>query len=581
MGRSTDEQGHARGGHSILPLPRYRPAVAIAAAVGGIVWIAMLFIHGGNATMEHAILAFSATIFVVVMAGYLLLAQGRRLAEMEGRLSFALDERRRTDMALREAEARLRDVLEGSVLGIFIHRDLRPLYVNSAFAAILGYESAKELLLFRNVLDFVAPELREQVRGHFLARVGDEKSQGSYETRGVRQDGRVIWMELGIRPIMWGGEPVVFITASDITERKRAEEALRLSESRLSRAQRISRLGNWEWHIDDGALWWSDEVYLIFGLDPASFHPSYETFLNSVHPDDRGIVSGAVNETLEKGAPYSIDHRIVLPDGAERFVHEQGEVRIGQSGRVAAMIGTVHDITERKLTEQRLRESEIRHRDFAADVAHELRTPLSVMRANLDNMADSTQVKALRGDVDAMARLVEQLLAASRAEMLTVGPDAVADLHQVAVSVATHMAPLAIQKGRTIEVTGESGTVAVRGDSNALEQAVRNLVDNAIKYSDSRSVITIRVSDGPPAVSVTDRGRPVPPEMQEAIFTRFIRADRRAGGAGLGLSIVRRIVRAHGGRIDVGLPEDGDGAVFTISFPLGAERAGHSVAAHG
>lgn len=545
--------------------------LAVAAAVGGAVWIAVQFVRGSGATMEHAILAFSATIVVVVLAGYLLLTQGRRLTEAEGRLSVALDERRRTDMALREAEARLRDVLEGSVLGILIHRDLRPLYVNAALAGILGYDSAKELLLLRNVLDFVAPEQREQVRGYFSARLGDDPPQGSHETRIVRKDGHVIWMELGIRPIMWGGEPVVFVTASEITERKRAEEALRLSESRLSRAQRIARLGNWDWHIGDGALWWSDEVYQIFGLDPAYFHPTYDTFLKSVHPDDRGAVAEAVRAALEEGVPYSIDHRVVLPDGTVRFVHEQGEVRAGGGRRAAAMIGTVHDITDRKLTEQRLRDSEIRHRDFAADVAHELRTPLSVMRANLDNMADGAQVKALRGDIDSMARLVEQLLAASRAEMLTVGPDDVADLHQVAVSVASHMAPLAIQKGRTIEVTGERGAVVVRGDPNALEQAVRNLVDNAIKYSDPRSVITIQVSDGPPALSVTDRGSSVPLEMREAIFTRFIRADRRAGGAGLGLSIVKRIVSAHGGNIGVGVPDGGDGAVFTITFPVGAQ----------
>lgn len=564
------EKRSANGAVRALPASRLHIAL-VALSIAGIgAGIALLYIGGGGATIEHAVLTFSATVVVVVLAGYLLLKQGGRLAETEGRLAVALDERRRTDMALREAEARLRDVLEGSVLGILIHRDLRPLYANSALATILGYDSAEELLRFPSVLDFVAPDQRDRVRGYFSARTRGERAPTSYETRIVRKDDRVIWMELGIRPIMWGGEPVVFITASDITERKRAEEALRLSESRLSRAQRIAHLGNWEWHTGDGALWWSDEVYQIFGLAPERFNPSYERFLQAVHPDDRDFVAEAVRASLEAGSTYSIDHRIVMPDGAVRFVHEQGEVRLDEAGQPRAMIGTVHDITDRKLTEQRLRDSEIRHRDFAADVAHELRTPLSVMRANLDNMNDRGEVRALRGDVDAMTRLVEQLLAASRAEMLTIGPEDLADLHQVAVSVATHMAPLAIQRGRTIEVVGENRAVSVRGDSDALEQAVRNLVDNAIKYSDPRTVITIRVSAEPLFLSVTDRGQPVPPELRETIFTRFIRADRRAGGAGLGLSIVRRIVHAHDGRVDVGVPKNADGTVFTISFPSSA-----------
>ena len=140
--------------------------------------------------------------------------------------------------------------------------------------------------------------------------------------------------------------------ASAELERRKAEETLRRSEESLVEAQRIARIGNWDWNIKTNELRWSDEIYRIFGLVPQEFGATYEAFLNSVHPEDREFVKRSVDDALYKKKPYSIDHRIVRPDGTERIVHEQGNVVFDSSGKPVRMIGTVQDITEQKQAEQ-------------------------------------------------------------------------------------------------------------------------------------------------------------------------------------------------------------------------------------
>jgi PAS domain S-box-containing protein len=143
--------------------------------------------------------------------------------------------------------------------------------------------------------------------------------------------------------------------ARDITDIAKVEDALRKSEASLSNAQRMARLGSWDWDIVRNELRWSDEIYRIFGLSLQEFGANYEAFLNSVHPDDREFVRESVNQALYERKPYSIDHRIVLPDGTERVVHEQAEVVFDESGKPVLMSGTVQDITERKQAEKELR----------------------------------------------------------------------------------------------------------------------------------------------------------------------------------------------------------------------------------
>lgn len=139
--------------------------------------------------------------------------------------------------------------------------------------------------------------------------------------------------------------------------RKRRQELIGLSDS-LNQAQSIAHLGNWEWDIQKNTLWWSDEIYRIFGFKPQEFSPTYDLFLTQVHPDDRIMVQEAVSNALNDEALYHCVHRIVLPDKMLRYILEEGVVQYDDHQNPIKMMGTVHDITERKKVEILLAEKE-------------------------------------------------------------------------------------------------------------------------------------------------------------------------------------------------------------------------------
>jgi signal transduction histidine kinase len=206
-------------------------------------------------------------------------------------------------------------------------------------------------------------------------------------------------------------------------------------------------------------------------------------------------------------------------------------------------------------------------REFTADAAHELRTPLAILAAHLDSMGNPQAVAALREDVDRMSRLVGQLLSVAQLEALAVAPDETADLHAIAVDVAASLAPIAVRQGKAIAVTGAADPVAVRGNADALRQAIRNLVENAMQHTPAGSSVEIDVS-GQPAVHVVDHGAGVPETLRTRVVERFWRGDRRKGdGAGLGLAIVNRIAAAHGGRLAIG-DTPGGGARFSLYLQM-------------
>jgi signal transduction histidine kinase len=211
----------------------------------------------------------------------------------------------------------------------------------------------------------------------------------------------------------------------------------------------------------------------------------------------------------------------------------------------------------------RLEEGFRAQREFTADAAHELRTPLAVLRARIDTLADREAASALRSDLENMTHVVNQLLAVAELEANTAGAMETVDLHGICSEVAASLAPIAIAQRKDIALTGADAPVFVRGNAPMLHRAIRNLAENALRHTPAGTSVEIGVSrDG--AVSVSDEGPGVAPAERELIFRRFWRRDRsRADGAGLGLAIVSRIVEAHAGRIEVS-NRTGGGAIFSI-----------------
>ena len=202
---------------------------------------------------------------------------------------------------------------------------------------------------------------------------------------------------------------------------------------------------------------------------------------------------------------------------------------------------------------------------FIADAAHELRTPVAVLKAHAHILPEHDGLVAWKQEIDAMQRLVNQLLDSARLDVVALEKGQVVELNEVARAVAAQLAPIAIGAGKSIEVTPSSGPVIINGSTDLLAGALRNLVENAIRHTAPGTAVLIEISL-PATLRVSDHGPGIDPQERELIFKRFWQGGRdRGGGAGLGMDIVARSVAALGGSISIS--DAPGGAVFILEFP--------------
>jgi PAS domain S-box-containing protein len=324
--------------------------------------------------------------------------------------------RKRTEEQLRKSEERWRAVFENSAVGIALTDCISTRFqaANMAFQKMVGY--SEDELRASTFVDITYEDDREPNR-RLLSEVLEGRRQSfAMEKRYRRKDDSLIWVNLHVS-LVPGTESIPRFSLAiveDITERKRAEEELRRSEAYLAEGQRLSHTGSWALNLNSGDLYWSQETYRIFGLDPAKTTATLkEAFLQSIHPEDRPRIEQGLSQATNQKGYHESDYRIVLPGGSIRYIHEAVYPVTNEAGEVTERYGLAMDVTERKRAEEELQRS---------------RDQLRALAARLQKIREEEQTRLAREIHDEMG----QALTAIKIELSSLSHDLPPDKKQSA-----------------------------------------------------------------------------------------------------------------------------------------------------
>jgi PAS domain S-box-containing protein len=391
--------------------------------------------------------------------------------------------------------------------------------------------------------------------------------------------------------------------ASDLTDRKRAEQALQRSETYLAEAQRLSHTGSWGWNV---ASWeithWSDEIYRLYGFDLEGGIPPFEAHLQRIHPEDRARLAEALKRAIGDGAEFELVFQVVLPEGARKYIHKIGHPVYATAGDIVEFVGTDMDITERKLAEAEIRESERRYHEvemelahanrvatmgqLSASIAHEVNQPIAAAVTNayaalrwLDARSpDLGEVRQALGRIVKDGNRAGDVIGRIRDLIRRAPPrkDGLA-INEAILEVIALTRSEVVKNGVSVQTQLAEGLPLIEGDRVQLQQVILNLIINAVEAMSSAGegsrellISTGKTGSDGVLVAVQDSGPGLAPASLEHLFDAFY--TTKPGGLGMGLSICRSIIEAHGGRLwaTVNVPQ---GAVFQFTVPAHPDDA--------
>lgn len=397
--------------------------------------------------------------------------------------------------------------------------------------------------------------------------------------------------ELYAETSMCLGSPSYIVYLRDITERKRAEDDLQRSEDILSEAQQIAHIGNWEWDHSGAVLRCSDEVFNILGIMREEFGGTLDSFLATVHPDDRESIRSFMAKAAHAGS-CSMDFRISHPDITERFVHFHAQPKFDRTGRVRSIIGTILDITERKRAEDEI----IKNQKLdslgvlAGGIAHDFNNLLTGITGSLSLakilVEPEGRVFKILSDSERAAHraaeLTQQLLVFAR------GGEPVKKTLSLKGVISEASAFATSGSRALLELNIPDDIRPVDADPGQIGQVINNLVLNALQAMSGAGVIAIaceNIRTGSKEISnyeygdyvkisISDQGPGIPREYQKKIFDPYFTTKKK--GNGLGLAITHSIIRKHGGYIDLD-SSPGEGATFNIYLPASSGMVNEKV----
>mgnify|MGYP005840532481 CR=1 FL=1 len=517
---------------------------------------------------------------------------------------------------MKSAERNYREIFDRTSEAIFVH-DINNgtiVDINQAATTIYGYtpEEAREITM-SDISSGEYPYNKEEAM-RVITQACQENGK-IFEWHARKKDNSLFWAEVNLQPAYIGGKQRLLAVIHDITARKQAENELQRyrhhleemirertadlikSEAGLAEAQRLAHLGSWEWQLENDILWWSNETFHIFGLDPEDAPADHSTFMAAVHPDDRPKLQQAIDLALEKKQKYNSEHRIIRPDGSQRIVQEYGKVFYDPTGIAQRMVGTTQDITERKEIENEQRTLRIQLTQaqkleaigtMASGIAHDFNNILGAISgytelAIMKSQENSKIVELLNQVLEAGKRardLVQQILTFSRKDKLHRQPLILADIVDDSLKLLRATIPSNIDLQAKITATDSK----IMADPTQIHQVVLNLCTNAHHAMElqQEGILHVEVADAKlnsneaaaknlaagsyVRLTVSDTGSGISPEHLERIFEPFFTTKDQGKGTGMGLSVVHGIVKSCEGGI-FAHSKKGEGSTFTIYFP--------------
>lgn len=579
----------------MMRIPTTRPWSAEQWLLGGMVLALAttcigLLLGPQPAASAHLI---ALALLVASLAAALLMMRvvGRTNRQLEAMLQGRTSGEERAIEALRNSEAQWKEVFEHNpVMYFMVDAAGLVLSVNTFGAAQLGY--TVDELLGQSVLRVFAAEDHTMVQRNVAACLDNIGQTHNWEIRKVRKDGSRLWVRENAKAVRrLDDRLIVLIACEDITERKHAENALQQSEMYLTEAQRLSHTGSFGWHIPSGEIIWSEETFRIFEFDKA---PSikHDTVLQRVHPDDRARVQRTIDRASRDGKDFEHGYRLLMPDGAIRYVHARAHAVTNISGETE-FIGAVTDVTARKRAEAELHEAQtnLAHvtrvtalGELAASIAHEVNQPLAAVVANaaaclrwLNRAAPDLNeargaVRSIISDGNRAGEVIQRVRALVNK---TADQKAPLDINEVINEVIGLVQHQLQSHQVSLQLDLAPALPSVVADRIQLQQVILNLVLNGIEamqpVNDRPRELVIRTRHddaGQILVTVADCGVGIATENAERLFDAFY--TTKASGMGMGLSICRSIVEAHRGRLSV-TRNVGPGATFQFTLPLRQE----------
>jgi PAS domain S-box-containing protein len=379
-------------------------------------------------------------------------------------------------------------------------------------------------------------------------------------------------------------------TIVDVTERKRVEDSLRRSESHLAEAQRLTHTCSWAWRLADRKIvHLSEEWYRIYGFDPAEGSPTWEEYLERVHPEDRLKWKGMFERALVEKADYDQGFRILLPNGTVKWIHTVGHPVLSGAGDLEGFVGSSTDITERKSAEQereklRQLEADLAHIDrvsilgeMAASLAHEIKQPIAaaITSANscLEWLAHEPpnldRARAAAARIDRYGNRAAEIIDRIRSFYKKSPPQReVVDANEIIQEMLTLLEGEACRISVAMRTDLSAELPKLMVDRVQLQQVFMNLMLNAIEaMEDSGGELAVKsqLQGGQLQFSVSDTGVGLPTEKMDQIFSAFF--TTKPHGSGMGLAISRSIVESHGGQLWASA-NSGGGTTFHFTLPI-------------